>query len=62
MSREEKEILSIIKNLEKLAAKVLELKNKSIPRRPIVIEFCGSPKSGKSSCKFTQFVSQEKQI
>ncbi len=50
MDREEKEILGIIKNLEQLAAKVLKLKNESIPRRPIVIEFCGSPKSGKSSC------------
>ncbi len=50
MKRQEKEMLHIIRNLEGLAAKVLELKNKSIPRRPIVIEFCGSPKSGKSSC------------
>lgn len=39
-----------IKELESLANKVLDLKNKVIPRRPIVIEFCGSPKSGKTSC------------
>lgn len=50
MERDETEILKIIKDLEHLAAKVLTLKNESIPRRPIVIEFCGSPKSGKSSC------------
>lgn len=39
-----------IKEVEDLAKEVLKLKNKSIPRRPIVIEFCGSPKSGKTSC------------
>lgn len=50
MDREEKDILRIIEDLEKLAATVLKIKNESIPRRPIVIEFCGSPKSGKSSC------------
>ena len=50
MERDEEEILKIIKDLEQLAAKVLKLKNESIPRRPIIIEFCGSPKSGKSSC------------
>lgn len=36
--------------LEELASSVLELKNEVIPRRPIIIEFCGSPKSGKTSC------------
>lgn len=35
--------------LEKIAKEVKDLKNKSRPRRPIVIEFCGSPKSGKTS-------------
>lgn len=50
MERNEKEILGIIKELEKLASDVLALKIESIPRRPIVMEFCGSPKSGKSSC------------
>jgi len=44
------EVENIIKQLEKLAEQVLRLKQESIPRRPIVIEFCGSPKSGKSSC------------
>lgn len=39
-----------IKELESLAMTVLDLKNEIIPRRPIVIEFCGSPKSGKTSC------------
>jgi predicted ATPase len=47
---ETSEINKIIQNLENLADEVLKLKNDSIPRRPIVIEFCGSPKSGKSSC------------
>ena len=38
------------KELAGLAKKVLELKKTANPRRPIVIEFCGSPKSGKTSC------------
>ncbi len=50
MKRDEKEILQVIKKLARLAGKVLTLKQESLPRRPIVIEFCGSPKSGKSSC------------
>ncbi|MBK8814191.1 MAG: hypothetical protein IPN42_01125 [Methylococcaceae bacterium] len=50
MYQDEKKILAVIKELELLAATVLKLKHESIPRRPIVIEFCGSPKSGKSSC------------
>jgi predicted NUDIX family phosphoesterase len=50
MTSKEKNIEEIIAELEKLAADVLRLKNESIPRRPIVIEFCGSPKSGKSTC------------
>jgi predicted NUDIX family phosphoesterase len=41
---------SKIRDLEELASAVLTLKSKSIPRRPIVIEFCGSPKAGKTSC------------
>ena len=44
------EITKKILELEELAEKVLALKNRVIPRRPIVIEFCGSPKSGKTSC------------
>lgn len=39
-----------IKELEALSKVVLDLKKEVIPRRPIVIEFCGSPKSGKTSC------------
>lgn len=39
-----------IVELEKLASEVLEIKRRSRPRRPIVIEFSGSPKAGKSSC------------
>lgn len=38
-----------IKKLEQLAQEVLALKNLHRQRRPIVIEFCGSPKSGKTS-------------
>jgi predicted NUDIX family phosphoesterase/predicted ATPase len=38
-----------ILNLEKLAQEVLKLKNQHRQRRPIVIEFCGSPKAGKTS-------------
>ena len=34
-----------ILDLQRLASQVLELKNKYRQRRPIVIEFCGSPKS-----------------
>ncbi|MEF9922853.1 MAG: hypothetical protein RR769_08025 [Anaerovoracaceae bacterium] len=39
-----------INSLEKLAEEILTMKNTFRQRRPIVIEFCGSPKSGKSSC------------
>lgn len=39
-----------IKELESTAAEVLELKKEHRQRRPIFIEFCGSPKSGKTSC------------
>jgi len=39
-----------IKKLGSMADEILELKNKYRQRRPIVIEFCGSPKSGKTSC------------
>lgn len=39
-----------IDELESLAGQVLSVKHESIPRRPIVVEFCGSPKSGKSTC------------
>jgi len=40
---------SIIK-LENIANKILEAKKASRPRRPIIIEFCGTPKAGKTSC------------
>ena len=39
-----------IEELEKLAAQIIRLKKSVLARRPIVIEFCGSPKAGKSSC------------
>lgn len=49
--------MSIISNeegnmikLKNIAEKVLELKNLHRQRRPIIIEFCGSPKAGKTSC------------
>lgn len=38
-----------IKKLESLAQEVLKLKNLHRQRRPIIIEFCGSPKAGKTS-------------
>lgn len=38
-----------IKELEKLASEVLNLKEERNMRRPLLIEFCGSPKSGKST-------------
>lgn len=39
----------LIKQLELLANEVLNLKVERNQRRPIIIEFCGSPKSGKST-------------
>lgn len=39
-----------IKELQDKAEKVLKLKNERRQKRPIVIEFSGSPKSGKTSC------------
>ena len=40
----------VIANLQKKAKETLELKQKHRQRRPIVIEFSGSPKSGKTTC------------
>lgn len=40
----------IIKELQKLAEEVLALKQEHRQKRPIVIEFSGSPKAGKTSC------------
>ena len=39
-----------IKELETIAKKILDAKKIARPRRPIVIEFCGTPKAGKTSC------------
>jgi len=44
------EDINTIGDMEKIASDVLALKNDVRQRRPIVIEFCGSPKSGKTSC------------
>lgn len=46
----QKPAAEIIAELEKRAWELLELKRDALARRPIVIEFCGAPKSGKSSC------------
>ena len=48
MNKEEKE--QNIKNLETLAEEIRTLKNSHRQKHPIVIEFSGSPKSGKTSC------------
>lgn len=40
----------IIAELQKLAEEVLSLKQEHRQKRPIVIEFSGSPKAGKTSC------------
>lgn len=40
----------IIRELQKLAEEVFELKKEHRQKRPIVIEFSGSPKAGKTSC------------
>lgn len=47
MADEKKEL---IKELQKLAEDVLALKQEHRQKRPIVIEFSGSPKAGKTSC------------
>lgn len=47
MADERKEM---IKELQKLAEEVLSLKSEHRQKRPIVIEFSGSPKAGKTSC------------
>lgn len=41
---------SIIIELQKLAENVLRLKEEHRQKRPIIIEFSGSPKAGKTSC------------
>lgn len=40
----------IIKQLQELSKEVLDLKESHRQKRPIVIEFSGSPKAGKTSC------------
>lgn len=45
-----KERENLIKELQKLAEEVLSLKLEHRQKRPIVIEFSGSPKAGKTSC------------
>jgi predicted NUDIX family phosphoesterase/thymidylate kinase len=45
-----KNSLDKINELEDIAAKILKAKKIARPRRPIVIEFCGTPKAGKTSC------------
>ena len=45
----EVEKLEAIKRLEKAASKILQLKEERELRRPILIEFCGTPKSGKTT-------------
>lgn len=44
------EHLDDIRRLEELADALLQEKRSYRSRRPIVIEFCGTPKAGKSSC------------
>lgn len=41
---------SKISELEAIAQEIIALKNKIPTRRPIIIEFCGMPKSGKTTC------------
>lgn len=48
--QDQAEALRRITQLEKKAEAVLAAKRKTLARRPIVIEFSGTPKSGKSSC------------
>ena len=50
MARNNKDHQMRIEALEQLAADVLALKKQHRQRRPIIIEFCGSPKAGKTSC------------
>ena len=51
-----------IKELEGIAAEILEFKQESKLRRPLLIEFCGSPKSGKSTTitSLNQFLKRNK--
>lgn len=44
------EVVANIEYLEAQAESILQAKKNRLSRRPIVIEFCGTPKAGKSSC------------
>ena len=50
MSNIDEDRQAIITNLQNKAKEILELKQKHRHHRPIVIEFSGSPKSGKTTC------------
>ena len=50
MNHEMIERKRIIRELQELAKNVRDLKNNHRQKRPIVIEFSGSPKAGKTSC------------
>lgn len=50
MTQNNKSREEVIKELEDKAASILKEKRAHIPRRPIIIEFCGTPKSGKTTC------------
>lgn len=49
MSNNKEKTIHSVDSLEKLATKVLKLKKDRKQRRPIIIEFCGTPKSGKTT-------------
>lgn len=50
MSNQSTERKKVIRELQALAEEVLNLKSEHRQKRPIVIEFSGSPKAGKTSC------------
>lgn len=50
MTIQNNERTAVIKELQNLAESVLNLKTEHRQKRPIVIEFSGSPKAGKTSC------------
>ncbi|MDQ7813668.1 hypothetical protein, partial [Brevundimonas sp.] len=50
VSHDPDEIVSNIEYLERKVESILSEKKKTRRNRPIVIEFCGTPKAGKTSC------------
>jgi predicted NUDIX family phosphoesterase len=50
LNSDDKGTLKNIKNLEQIAVEIRKLKQVLELRRPLLIEFCGTPKSGKSTC------------